>query len=1470
VPDGTSQYEVKATLNLPNSGGYYYLLLHASTDALPTFSGAGSAGTYYQVALLNPTFSGNTCTAWLSVAKRSQGVFTGLALNTAAPCFHSMTLRAVSLPGNAIALYLNDISYGWITDTSIAAGQPGIAVGQTPAGNSISNVSLGPLDRLAPASVNLQSLATAVYPNEVDMQWQGVSDDTNGTGISGYVVYRNGAYFQWTTTTELTDATVAPSTTYSYTFYPGDYHGNNAAPVSVSITTPPPSATNPRRVGVRPPGTYWGAQGEQIDMWSGNLNFTLPLIQPKARNGWGVKFALSYNSQLWRQDPGGTWKLGRDVGYGFGWKLMAGAVTPYWSDPYTIHHYLYTDATGAEYRLTVNYNGVWSSPEGIRVWYDSGAHILHFRDGSFWVMGAVSGGTEQDTGTLYPTVMEDSNRNQILIQYYPGLGTSSANSSALAQNSYDLYGGSCDPGGPLDVPNLLAHDVNYGTAFRYRGNLSSQLPPASDPICTSFDITGTPRQIVSGGHTLTNTPANNNAVPGVLTPNSTASLANTFGYDLALHLTSLLMPGGASAATSYDLYGRPSGSTSPYGASTTYSYTYNPNTVTANTNNHWTRKTLDGFGRETKSETGYGATTVSVVTTTYGPCACSPLGKVVQVSQPYAPGASTIYYTVYTYDALGRVTRVRTPDGASQSSYAYQGNRTTVTDPAGRWKTYTRDAMENLTQVTEPNPAGGADLVTSYTYNSLNKLTQVSMPRGGYTQTRTFTYDGAGRVLTATNPENGTVTYTYNGDGTVATKRDAKGTTMQYSYDGYGRLTQVSQSGVTYYTNTYDSAGRLATVSFGANWGAYTYTYGYTAGGLVASKAVGLNRGNNTATLEVDYTYDNEGRMVTVTSPTTTQAGTTYTYTYDALGRPTALAATAGPAAPATLAGGAQYGPAGELLSLTTAYGQGSYTETRTYNSRLQLTQIAGSGMPWGQGPVLNVNLQYTYSATQNNGQITQFRDGVSGEQVSYGYDSLNRLISASASSGAWGQSFTYDGFGNLRQKTVTQGSAPTLSVAVDPATNRMVGQSYDANGNLLYNGAVYDALNRVWQIYQYGSLNTEGYAYGPNNERVEKVITANGTSNYYTYLYGVDGCRLGVYQPTIDGTGRLYFQGGSAITPCFGGRMLYTKAGQLAVADRLGSIRPLNGSQTATTSYYPYGEEQPQQSTEDTERFATYYRDSTNLDYAVNRYYSSQFGRFVTPDPSGMDAAELSDPGSWNMYTYVGDDPINLTDPDGLIKCADALRPETGQTFGSLINAKGDVGLLARVVWAESDNGAYNGFQTQNYFDEKAAVAVSIVNRVDILNNKILISNGRSGYVDPGTLGWGPVGASLSQVLNQPGQYASVSGGDINQAFRNSLDKVLNEDATSMDCIAAINSWQAALYALEHILKDPFGDQGVTTSFHHGNQPSPQEIYFGTFNSLNNFFGIPESRVVYNPSGTPLPRPRPIRPPHPPRRPVQ
>lgn len=47
-------------------------------------------------------------------------------------------------------------------------------------------------------------------------------------------------------------------------------------------------------------------------------------------------------------------------------------------------------------------------------WFGAKAGKLYFRDGSFWVLGVVSAGTEPDAGTMYSTVMQDTNGNQIL------------------------------------------------------------------------------------------------------------------------------------------------------------------------------------------------------------------------------------------------------------------------------------------------------------------------------------------------------------------------------------------------------------------------------------------------------------------------------------------------------------------------------------------------------------------------------------------------------------------------------------------------------------------------------------------------------------------------------------------------------------------------------------------------------------------------------------------------------------------------------------------------------------------------------------------------------------------------------------------------------------------------------------------------------------------------------------------------
>ena len=145
----------------------------------------------------------------------------------------------------------------------------------------------------------------------------------------------------------------------------------------------------------------------------------------------------------------------------------------------------------------------------------------------------------------------------------------------------------------------------------------------------------------------------------------------------------------------------------PDGASTTYAYSYYPsaNTQTATLSTRSKKTTQDGFGRTTKVETFHDGVPppISIVDTQYAACACSPLGKVSQVSQPYAPGGTPVW-TIYSYDGSGRTLKVTAPDG-SKTQYAYQGNQTTVFDPTNpdkltdathRWKTFTSDAFGNL------------------------------------------------------------------------------------------------------------------------------------------------------------------------------------------------------------------------------------------------------------------------------------------------------------------------------------------------------------------------------------------------------------------------------------------------------------------------------------------------------------------------------------------------------------------------------------------------------------------------------------------------------------------------------------------------------------------------------------------------------------------------------------------------------
>lgn len=104
---------------------------------------------------------------------------------------------------------------------------------------------------------------------------------------------------------------------------------------------------------------------------------------------------------------------------------------------------------------------------------------------------------------------------------------------------------------------------------------------------------------------------------------------------------------------------------------------------------------------------------------------------------------------------------------------------------------------------------------------------------------------------------------------------------------------------------------------------------------------------------------------------------------------------------------------------------------------------------------------------------------------------------------------------------------------------------------------------------------------------------------------------------------------------------------------DRLGTRLITNGVDTSVTEQEPFAfgvEEGVVPARGNTRRFTSYDRSAaTGLDYAVNRHYDPQQGRFTQVDPLGMGAAGLSNPQSLNMFAYVQNDPVNTTDALGL-----------------------------------------------------------------------------------------------------------------------------------------------------------------------------------------------------------------------------
>jgi YD repeat-containing protein len=379
--------------------------------------------------------------------------------------------------------------------------------------------------------------------------------------------------------------------------------------------------------------------------------------------------------------------------------------------------------------------------------------------------------------------------------------------TVVGYDSYSAMGGMENYGGTAAPPGHLS---SYDTSNATRGNVTgvttySDLSGGGVTRNTKIDIFGgvTKAQVsCCNQKSLTKTEGTYWTKPSQTTSGDSSGIHLTSAavYDFnTLQPTSQTDPDNQTTSYSYDAAQRPTGFTSPTGASNAIAYnvfgekTSSTTTYTESGVNKYvsTSAVFDGWGQMTSSVDANGAQT----NYTY-----DNMGHRLTQTNPFPQGGTPGPSTGYQYDQLSRLTVTTLPPGNTLQTAYIGGNIVILTDQVNRKAKRESDSLGRLIKVTEQDiSTGNLTQETIYTYDIADHLIGVNQGN----QTRAFKYDAEGHVLFERIPEmtatvnDGTGTYwttkyTYTDFGTVATKTDARGVITTYGYDGLNRLTSIS------------------------------------------------------------------------------------------------------------------------------------------------------------------------------------------------------------------------------------------------------------------------------------------------------------------------------------------------------------------------------------------------------------------------------------------------------------------------------------------------------------------------------------------------------------------------------------------------------------------------------------------------------------------------------------------------------
>lgn len=693
---------------------------------------------------------------------------------------------------------------------------------------------------------------------------------------------------------------------------------------------------------------------------------------------------------------------------------------------------------------------------------------------------------------------------------------------------------------------------------------------------------------------------------------------------------------GNTVSYEYEDINRLTKVTPPEGDAVTYVYGSQSYTVTVG--DYQTVHTLDGFNRPvlvTEKDTANN-------TVRYQNIKYDAYGQTIFTSILSDNSTETVG-TQNDYDALGRVTKLTTPDGEVDYEYL-ENSQIKYTNLRNFSSYYTFQGFgqpdyKNIIKMEHPSSSG--NIITQINKNVVGRVQSVTQmdEDGLVNQQMTYTYHATyfDLPINEVYPQF-TNHYTYDAAGNVASKKVNSGSPTYFTYDARNRLTKTNYPGsmkdVSY---TYDKVNQMKSAINGVGDWAYTYT----ANGQPDSRTLSTN--NKTYTF--DYDYNDQHNVSQIDYP-----GLSVDYAPNAFGQATKAG---------SFASAVTYHPQGAMKSFT--YGNGLTYALGMHSNKMAIGSIIAKS---GSTTVLSKTYDY-----DGNGNATSIIDNLHSEYSVSGfdYDGIDRLVSATSS--AWGGQidYAYDVLGNITTKTLPNKilsysySSDNLLTAIDTQGTGNAGWvlidvggvlapipfgvqastqyfNHDDRGNITYNSRHSLTYNDADQLITAatGSV-SQTYLYDAMGKRVQvKDSSGNITVEIYDELDRL----LLTEEPSGIQTSKIYL-GNKLIAQSKNGTKKYIHF------DTLGStIAVSDASKNLTLEhYFPFGQKVENAGGTDNDQWYTgkKFDEFMSLSYHGARYYDPAIGRFYSNDPLGFRGVH-----SFNRYTYGNNNPYKYVDLDG------------------------------------------------------------------------------------------------------------------------------------------------------------------------------------------------------------------------------